>query len=228
MGYPQGKAEHPLRVVLVDDHEIVRSGLRSLIGDAPDITVVGEAGTAAAGIDCVGRERPDVVTLDLRLPDFSGIEACREIRGRYPGVTVLILTSYADESALQAAAVAGASGYVLKQVNAFDLVDAIRRVARGEQVFGPGLGPLRPAEPDPVLSRLTPQERAIAGYLAEGLTNREIAQRMFLAEKTVKNYVSHLLAKMNVSRRSQAAAHVARVEAQRQRWAPHGQRSPVG
>jgi len=210
----------PMRIVLVDDHEVVRSGLRSLIEATTDIVVVGEAATATEGIERVGESRPDVVVLDLRLPDFSGIEACRVITDRFPEVRVLILTSFADESALHTALMAGASGYVLKQVSAFDLVSTIRRVAAGEQVFGPGLGPLPDAdsEPDRLLSRLSPQERVIAKYIADGLTNREIAEEMFLAEKTVKNYVSHLLTKMGLHRRTEAAAYVAHLEAERERW----------
>ncbi|HEY6634187.1 MAG TPA: response regulator transcription factor [Acidimicrobiia bacterium] len=220
---PKVETGRTRRVVVVDDHELVRIGLRSLIDATSDLSVVGEAGTAAEGIDCVGNERPDVVTLDLRLPDFSGIEACRQIKDRYPDVSVLIVTSYADEAALIAAAAAGASGYVLKQLDSFGLVDAVRRVAGGGLAFGHDLDNQPQAESDPVLSRLAPQERAIAGYLADGLTNREIAERMSLAEKTVKNYVSHLLTKMNMSRRSHAAAYVARVEAQKRRWDSEGQ-----
>ena len=220
MDSPPAAPTTPLRVVLVDDHEVVRSGLRSLIEATTDIVVVGEAATATEGIEQVYEGRPDVVVLDLRLPDFSGIEACRVVTDRIPEVRVLILTSYADESALHAALMAGASGYVLKQVSAFDLVSAIRRVAAGEQVFGPGLGPPPDvdSEPDRLLSRLSPQERVIAKYIADGLTNREIAEEMFLAEKTVKNYVSHLLTKMGLHRRTEAAAYVAHLEAERERW----------
>ena len=220
MDSPPAAPTTPLRVVLVDDHEVVRSGLRSLIEATPDIVVVGEAATATEGIEQVGEGGPDVVVLDLRLPDFSGIEACQVITDRFPGVGVLILTSFADESAQRTALVAGASGYVLKQISAFDLVSAIKRVAAGEKVFGPGLGPLpnTDSEPDRLLSRLSPQERVIAKYIADGLTNREIAEEMFLAEKTVKNYVSHLLTKMGFHRRTEAAAYVARLEAERERW----------
>jgi DNA-binding NarL/FixJ family response regulator len=205
-----------LRVLLVDDHEVVRTGLKALIDSQDDMTVVGEAGTVQDGIRRVGLDEPEVVVLDVRLPDGSGVEACREIRSRFPDVKVLMLTSFADEEALMAAILAGASGYVLKRIKGDDLVADIRKVGAGESLLDPEMtnrlferlrsGPRE----DPILSRLTDQERVIVGHIAEGLTNREIAEKMFLAEKTVKNYVSNALAKMGMSRRSEAAAYAAR------------------
>lgn len=207
-----------LKVLLVDDHEVVRAGLRALLDAQDDMTVVGEAGTAEEGVRRVGYDEPDVVVLDVRLPDASGIEACREIRSRFPEVRVLMLTSFADEEALMAAILAGASGYVLKRVKSDELVTDIRRVGAGDSLLDPDMtdrlferlrsGP----KEDPLLSRLTNQERTIVQHIAEGLTNRQIAEEMFLAEKTVKNYVSNLLAKMGMSRRSEAAAYVARLD----------------
>ena len=201
-----------LKVLLVDDHEVVRAGLKALLESNEDIVVVGEAGTAEEGIRRVGFDEPDVVVLDVRLPDASGIEACREIRARFPEVKVLMLTSFADEEALMAAILAGASGYVLKRVKTDDLVANIRRVGAGESLLDPEMtaglferlreGP----KEDPLLSRLTNQERVIVEHIAQGLTNRQIAEEMFLAEKTVKNYVSTLLAKMGMSRRSECGA----------------------
>ena len=184
--------------------------------------VVGEAGTAEEAVRRVGYDSPDVVVLDVRLPDGSGVEACREIRQRFPEVKVLMLTSFADEEALMAAILAGASGYVLKRVKSDDLLGDIRRVGAGESLLDPEMVDrlfhrLRSgSEDDELLSRLTKQERRIVEYIADGLTNRQIAEEMFLAEKTVKNYVSTLLAKLGMSRRSEAAAYVARIEASKQ------------
>jgi two-component system response regulator DevR len=209
-----------LRVLLVDDHEVVRAGLKTLIESQEDMTVVGEAGTAEDGVRRVGYDEPDVAVLDVRLPDMSGVEACREIRSRFPDVSVLMLTSFADEEALMAAILAGASGYVLKRVKSDELIDDIRRVGRGESLLDPEMTErlftrLREGETeDPLLSRLTKQEKTIVAHIADGLTNRQIAEEMFLAEKTVKNYVSNLLAKMGMSRRSEAAAHMARIQAE--------------
>ena len=214
--------ERQLEIVLVDDHEVVRSGLKALIEGASDMSVVGEAENAREVIQEVATHTPDVVVMDLRLPDQSGVEACREIVSRSPDTRVLILTSYADRSAVRAAAIAGASGYVLKQVTGFELVETIRRIAGGEEAFITDEGSLHAEdviEPrDSLLSKLSPQERVIASHVAQGLTNREIADQMYLAEKTVKNYVSHLLTKMGFSRRSEAAAYVARLEAESDRW----------
>ena len=207
-----------LKVLLVDDHEVVRAGIKALLDAEDDIVVVGEAGTVAEGVRRVGYDEPDVVVLDVRLPDGSGVEACRDIRSRFPEVKVLMLTSFADEEALMSAILAGASGYVLKRVKMTDLVADIRRVGAGESLLDADMterlfdrlrnGP----QDDPLLAKLSKQERTIVGYIADGLTNKQIADEMFLAEKTVKNYVSNLLAKMGMSRRSEAAAYVARVE----------------
>lgn len=206
-----------LKVLLVDDHEVVRAGIKALLDAEDDIKVVGEAGTVAEGVRRVGYDDPDVVVLDVRLPDGSGVEACRDIRSRFPAVKVLMLTSFADEEALMSAILAGASGYVLKRVKMTDLVDDIRKVGAGESLLDPEMtdrlfqrlrsGP----QSDPLLSKLSKQERTIVRYIADGLTNKEIADKMFLAEKTVKNYVSNLLGKLGMARRSEAAAYVARV-----------------
>jgi len=210
-----------MRIVVVDDHEIVRQGLKALLEAEEDFEVVGEAGSVAEAIRRVGYESPEVVVMDVRLPDGSGVEACREIRSRWPSVKVLMLTSYADEEALMSAIVAGASGYVLKRIDSHDLVNNIRKVAAGESLLDGEMTDrlfrkLRGDEPDdPLLARLTPQERKILDHIAEGLTNREISEQMFLAEKTVKNYVSNLLAKLEMSRRSEAAAYAARLAARR-------------
>ena len=208
-----------LRIVLVDDHEVVRQGLRALLDAEDGFEVVGEAGTVSDAVRRVGYETPDVVVLDVRLPDGSGIEACREIRARWPEVRVLMLTSFADDEALFSSIMAGASGYVLKRVKGTDLVNDIRRVGAGESLLDPEMteklferlrsGP----KSDPLLARLSDQEREIVSHIAEGKTNKQIADDMFLAEKTVKNYVSNLLAKMGMSRRSEAAAYVARLDA---------------
>jgi DNA-binding NarL/FixJ family response regulator len=207
------------RVLLVDDHEIVRRGLAAMLASQPDIEVVGEAGTADEAVRRVGLDSPDVVVMDVRMPERSGIEACREIRAAFPEVKVLMLTSYADEEALMASIMAGAAGYVLKRVRGADLIEDIRRVARGESLLDPAMvqrlfDRLRHgAREDPKLAALTDQERRIVTLIAEGRTNREIAEELFLAEKTVKNYVSTILAKMGMSNRSEAAAYVARLEA---------------
>lgn len=203
----------------MDDHEVVRAGLKSLLDAQPDLTVVGEAGTVEDGVRRVGYDEPDVVVLDVRLPDGSGVEACREIRSRFPDVKVLMLTSFADEEALLAAILAGASGYVLKRVKSDELVSDIRRVGAGESLLDAEMtdklferlrnGP----KEDPLLSQLTGQERVIVQHIAEGLTNRQIADEMFLAEKTVKNYVSNVLMKLGMTRRSQAAAYLSRLRA---------------
>jgi two-component system, NarL family, response regulator DevR len=206
----------PIRVVLVDDHEIVRQGLRALIETQDDLAVVGEAGTGEEGVKRVGLDEPDVVVMDVRMPDQSGIEACREIRSRFPDVKVLMLTSFADEEALVSSIMAGAAGYLLKRVKSQEILQSIRRAANGESMLDPEMveglfarirhGP----KSDPLLSRLTDRELEIVDLIAEGLTNREIGERLFLAEKTVKNYVSNILTKMGMTRRSEAAAYVAR------------------
>jgi len=208
-------------VLLVDDHEIVRTGLRTVLEAAGDIEVVSEAGTMADGIRRAGYDTPDVAVLDVRLPDGSGVEACREIKARHPGIAVLMLTSFADEEALMSAILAGASGYVLKRIDTANLVSSIRRVAAGESLLDAEMTSrlfdrLRSGDTeDPLLGRLSQQERLVVHHLARGLTNRQIADEMFLAEKTIKNYVSNVLTKLGMSRRSEAAAYVARLEADR-------------
>ena len=207
------------KVLLVDDHEVVRRGLAAMLSVHEDIEVVGEAASADEAVKRVGLDQPDVVVMDVRMPDKSGIEACREILANFPDVRVLMLTSYADEEALMASIMAGASGYVLKRVKGADLIEDIRRVARGESLLDPDMVErlferLRHGtREDPKLAQLTEQERKILDLIADGLTNRQIAEEMFLAEKTVKNYVSTILAKMGMSNRSEAAAYVARLEA---------------
>jgi two-component system response regulator DevR len=200
-----------IRVFLLDDHEVVRRGLRELLESEGDIKIVGEAGTVAEAVSRAPALRPHVAVLDARLPDGSGIAACRDIRSADPSINALILTSYEDDEALFAAIMAGAAGYVLKQIKGTDLVDGVRRVAAGQSLLDPAvtqqvLERIRhPAhQPDPLQS-LTEQEHKILMLVADGLTNRQIAGQMFLAEKTVKNYVSSLLAKLGLERRTQAA-----------------------
>ena len=215
-----------LRVLLVDDHEVVRQGLRALLDAADAIDVVGEAGTAADAVRRVGYDNPEVVVMDVRLPDGSGVDACREIRSRWPDIKVLMLTSYADEEALVAAIMAGAAGYVLKRIDSDELLRSIERVGRGESLLDPEMTErlfrkIRgEADEDPLLARLSPQERRILDLIAEGMTNREIADELYLAEKTVKNYVSNLLGKLEMKRRSEAAAYAARLAASRRRQYP--------
>ena len=200
-----------IRLFLLDDHEIVRRGLRDLFEAEDDLEVVGDVGSAQEAIRIVPALRPDVAVLDARLPDGSGIDVCREIRSRNPEIRAIILTSYDDDEALFAAIMAGASGYVLKQVRSADLVDTVRRVAAGQSLLDPAvtarvLERLRAPEPEiDEFAALTGREREILELIAEGLTNRQIGQRLFLAEKTVKNYVSSLLAKLGLERRTQAA-----------------------
>ncbi|GAA1535461.1 response regulator transcription factor [Dactylosporangium maewongense] len=206
-----------IRVYLLDDHEVVRFGLREMLEREGDIEVVGESGSAVDATHRIPALRPDVAVLDGRLPDGSGIDVCRDVRSVDPSIKALILTSYDDDEALFAAIMAGASGYVLKQIHGTDLVDGIRRVAAGQSLLDPAVtarvlerirkGPEQPDE----LKNLTDQERKILQHIAEGLTNREIAERMFLAEKTVKNYVSSLLAKLGLERRTQAAVLASRL-----------------
>ncbi len=210
------------RIFLLDDHEIVRRGLRDLLEAEDDLEVVGEAGTAEQALGRIPATRPEVAVLDVRLPDGNGIEVCREIRSRHPEVRCLMLTSFADDEALFAAIMAGASGYVLKQVRGTDLVDAVRRVGRGESLLDPSLTGkvlerLRAKPEEDELAGLTDQERKILDLIAEGHTNRQIAETIFLAEKTVKNYVSNLRAKLGMSRRSEAAAYAARLSERRKR-----------
>jgi len=207
-----------IRVYLLDDHELVRQGIRRVLESSGEIEVVGEGDTIAIGTSQMRSLRPDVAVLDVRLPDGSGIEACRAIRSTDPNVKALILTSYDDDDALLAAIMAGAGGYVLKEIRGTDLVDAVRRVAAGQSLIDPAvtarlLDRVRSGRSGTgsELDSLTPQEQRLLGYIAEGLTNREIAQQMSLAEKTVKNYVSSVLSKLGVGRRAQAAVIAARL-----------------
>ncbi len=199
------------RVFLLDDHEVVRRGLKDLIDAEDDLEVVGEAGTAGMGLANIAKAEPDVAVLDVRLPDGNGVEVCREVRARDPKIACLMLTSFSDDEALFDAIMAGAAGYLLKDVRGNDLVDAIRRVAAGDSLLDPALTGkvlerLRKGdEEDPRLASLSEQERRILELISEGLTNRQIAERMHLAEKTVKNYVSNLLAKLGMQRRTEAA-----------------------
>jgi len=217
-----GVREGTTRVFLLDDHEIVRRGLRELLEAEDDLHVVGEAGTAADAVARIPPTRPDVAVLDVRLPDGNGVEVCREVRSRHPEIRCLMLTSFSDDEALFQAIMAGAAGYLLKQVRGTDLVTAIRNVAAGQSLLDPAitaqvLERLRKGnEEDERLAHLTPQERNILELIAEGLTNRQIAERVHLAEKTVKNYVSNLLAKLGMERRTQAAVYAARLAEQRE------------
>jgi two-component system, NarL family, response regulator DevR len=225
-----GPAEQPscegiqlvtIRVFLVDDHEVVRRGVRDLLEAEDDIEVVGEAGTVEEAIGRIPATRPDLALLDVRLPDGDGVELCREIRSRHPEIQALMLTSFDDDEALFNAMMAGAGGYVLKQIRGSDLLDNVRKVAAGQSMLDPSLTTKlldrlrRQNDEDEEIARLTDQERRILELLAEGLTNRQIADRMILAEKTVKNYVSNLLAKLGMQRRTEAAVYAARLEERR-------------
>jgi DNA-binding NarL/FixJ family response regulator len=212
-------APAPIRVFLLDDHEVVRRGVRDLLESEGDVQVVGEASTAAEALARVPAVRPDVAVLDVRLPDGDGVSVCRELRSQLPDLACLMLTSFADDEALFDAIMAGAAGYVLKQVRGADILGAVRTVAAGGSLLDPRttarvMERLRTqtTATDP-LAGLTDQERKILDLIGEGLTNRQIGERMFLAEKTVKNYVSNLLAKLGMERRTQAAAFVARLPA---------------
>jgi two-component system response regulator DevR len=207
----------PIRVFLLDDHEVVREGVRTLLDGTDGIEVVGEAATVAEAVARVPPCRPDVAILDVQLPDGSGVEVCRTIRSDHPEVRALMLTSFADDEALFEAILAGASGYLLKQVRGTDIVEAVRRIAAGDSLLDPALTARvldrmrEPPKEDERLARLTSRERAVLALIAEGLSNREISERMFLAEKTVKNYVSAILSKLGMQRRTQAAVFGAEV-----------------
>jgi DNA-binding NarL/FixJ family response regulator len=208
----------PLRIMVVDDHEVVRQGLVALLDRRDGFDVVAQAGTMAEAIAAAARFEPDLVIMDVRLPDGSGIEACREIRGARPETRVIMLTSYPDEEAVLSAIIAGASGYLLKQIRGRDLVSALESVGRGESLLDPAvtervLQRVRAAATGSAtdeLADLTSQERKILLLVAEGMTNKEIATQVFLSDKTVKNYVSSILSKLNLQRRTQAAAFVAK------------------
>jgi DNA-binding NarL/FixJ family response regulator len=211
-----------IRVFLLDDHELVRRGLADLLGVEADLEVVGEASSVAEAMARIPATQPDVAVLDVRLPDGSGVEVCRDIRSQLPDVKCLMLTSFSDDEALFDAIMAGASGYVLKEIRGNDLVDAIRQVAAGKSLLDPSLTQKvlerlrRGNEEDERLAGLSDQERRILELIGEGLTNRQIGEEMHLAEKTVKNYVSSLLAKLGMERRTQAAAFVVRLEAEKE------------
>jgi two-component system, NarL family, response regulator DevR len=208
----------PLRILVVDDHEVVRQGLVSLLERRDGFQVVAQAGTVAEAIEAAHKFQPDLVVMDVRLPDGSGIEACREIRAEHPGTRIVILTSYPDEEAVFASIVAGASGYLLKQIRGRDLVAALESVGRGESLLDPAVTEkvldrvrrIASGTYTDELAQLTRQEQKILLLIAEGKTNKQIAADIFLSDKTVKNYVSSILAKLNLQRRSQAAAFVAR------------------
>ena len=217
-------ADHPIRVFLLDDHEIVRRGLKELIEADGDMTVVGEAGTASEALVRIPATSPRVAVLDVRLPDGNGVEVCRDIRSSHPDIACLMLTSFSDDEAMLDAILAGASGYALKQIRGTDLVESIRTVASGRSLLDSRAADrvrerLRrgPDGDDDRLKHLTAQERRILDLLAEGRSNRQIADTLFLAEKTVKNYVSNVLAKMGMSRRTEAAVYAARLEERRHR-----------
>lgn len=207
-----------VRIYLVDDHEVVRRGLAELINGEDDLEVVGEAGTAGMALAGIAKAEPDVAVLDVRLPDGNGIEICRDVRARDPQIACLMLTSFGEDEALFDAIMAGAAGYLLKDVRGSDLLDAIRRVAKGDSLLDPAVtGKVlerlrRGDDEDPRLASLSDQERKILALIADGLTNRQIAERMHLAEKTVKNYVSNLLAKLGMHRRTEAAVFYTQVE----------------
>src|SRR6185436_5208754 len=209
-----------LTLLIVDDHEVVREGLSAMLDRRPGFQVVAEAGTVAEAIEAAKRFQPDLVVMDVRLPDGSGVEACREIRAELPDTRVVMLTSYPDEEAVIAAIIAGASGYLLKQVRARDLVAALEAVGRGESLLDPAvtgkvlerMRRIATSDQPDELAALTQQERKILALVAEGKTNKEIAADVFLSDKTVKNYVSSILAKLNLERRAQAAAYVAKLK----------------
>ncbi|HEV2450526.1 MAG TPA: response regulator transcription factor [Streptosporangiaceae bacterium] len=221
-----------ISVFLLDDHEIVRRGVRELLEAEPDIKVVGEAGTAASALARIPALRPDVAVLDVRLPDGDGVSVCRDIRSSMPEVACLMLTSFGDDEALFNAIMAGAAGYVIKQIRGTDLVGAVRTVAAGESMLDPEAASRVMARMrdqarhrDP-LAGLTSQERRILELIGDGLTNRQIGERMYLAEKTVKNYVSALFAKLGMERRTQAAAYAARVFGEEAAKSPPGHGQP--
>lgn len=217
------RKEGKITVFLLDDHEVVRRGVHELLSSEDDIEVVGEAGTAADALVRIPATRPDVAVLDVRLPDGSGVEVCREIRSRDESINCLMLTSYADDEALFDAIMAGAAGYVLKAIRGNELLSAVRDVAAGKSLLDPvatarvleRLRDGKKGRDDDKLAALTEQERKILDLIGEGLTNRVIGERLHLAEKTIKNYVSSLLSKLGMERRSQAAAYVARLQAEK-------------
>ncbi len=216
-GAPENGTPETIKVFLLDDHEIVRMGVRDLLEAEPGITVIGEAGTAASALARIPALKPDVAILDIRLPDGDGVSVCRDIRSKMPQLACLMLTSFSDDEALFDAIMAGASGYVLKQIRGTDLVGAVRTIASGQSLLDPEAASRvmrrmrdQATAADP-LAGLTDQERRILALIGEGLTNRQIGEHLFLAEKTVKNYISALFAKLGMQRRAQAAAYAAHV-----------------
>lgn len=207
--------QSPVRIFLVDDHEVVRQGLAELLDDVPGFEVIGEAGTAEQAVPRIVAGRPDVALLDLRLPDGNGVDICRDVRAALPDTHCLILTSYDDEDAVLASVLAGASGYVLKEVRAAELIDSIRQAAMGRSLIDPALiatvvARAKEKSPrDAKVAGLTDREREVLDLIGEGMTNKQIGHRMFLSDKTVKNYVSSLLGKLGMERRTQAAVFVA-------------------
>ncbi|QDP96870.1 response regulator transcription factor [Microlunatus elymi] len=216
----ENQADRPVRIFLLDDHQVVRNGIAELLGSVPGFEIVGEAGTAAEAVGRILACRPDVALLDMRLPDGSGIDVCREVRAALPHTYCLILTSYDDHDAVLSAVLAGASGYVLKEVRTAGLVEAIRQAAKGISLLDPAvIGEVMnrmqsQTGTDPRLKSLTEREREVLDLIAEGLTNRQIGERLFLTEKTVKNYASSLFAKLGLERRSQAAVFGAELRRQ--------------
>jgi two-component system response regulator DevR len=207
----------PIRIFLVDDHELIRRGLRAFLEGEPDMEVVDEAASARDAVGKVPIVKPDLVVLDIRLPDGNGVEVCRELRARCPEAKVIMLTSFADDTALMDSIMAGASGYILKATKQGELLEALRKVAAGQSLIDPAITASvfrrlrRQAESSNALEALTPQERRILDLIAEGLTNREIAERIHLAERTVKNYVSHILAKLGMKHRTQVALYASKL-----------------
>jgi two-component system, NarL family, response regulator DevR len=213
----------PIRVFLLDDHELVREGVRSLLESDEDLEVVGEASTAAEALTRIPLAKPDVAILDVRLEDGSGIELCRDVRSIMPQLVCLMLTSFADDEALYASVMAGASGYVLKQIRARDLIEDVKKVAGGASLMDPRVVAqvveriANPPVSDPAMTSLSPQERRILDFIAEGRTNRQISEAMFLSEKTIKNYVTHLLAKLKLNSRTEAAIYATKANPGAQR-----------
>jgi two-component system, NarL family, response regulator DevR len=211
-----------IRVFLLDDHELVREGIRTLLESDDDIEVVGEAATAAEALTRIPLAKPDVAILDVRLEDGDGIEVCREVRSAVPEMACLILTSFADDEALYASVMAGAAGFVLKQIKARDLIEDVKKVANGESLMDPRAVArvveriANPPAGDPVLEALSPQERRVLDLIAEGQTNKQIAESMFLAENTVKNYITGLLRKLKMASRTEAAIYATKLKAQQE------------
>lgn len=209
-----------VRVFLLDDHELVREGIRTLLESDEDIDVVGEAGTAAEALTRIPLAKPDVAILDVRLEEGDGIEVCREVRSNAPGMACLILTSFADDEALYASVMAGASGFLLKQIKARDLIEDVKKVAAGESLMDPRAVArvvqriANPPAGDPLLESLSPQERRVLDLIAEGQTNKQIAESMFLAEHTVKNYITGLLRKLKMASRTEAAIYATKLHAE--------------